>query len=111
MVGASILECRVRGVSPHRAQQLFSRVGRRYRQRVLQLCDEVLPGRPEGVLVQRGDPRAVIPAAARRLRADLVVLGGSSGPGFGGVVLGSVARAVIDRVTCDVLTVRGSYPW
>jgi nucleotide-binding universal stress UspA family protein len=111
LVGWSVLACRIRGVSPERMRTLVSAIGRRHRERVLELCGEVLATNPAGIIVRRGDARAVVPAAARRVRADLVVLGGPWDGGLRHRFLGSVARAVVDRVSCDVLTVRGRYPW
>jgi nucleotide-binding universal stress UspA family protein len=54
-----------------------------------------------------GDPREVIAAAAKRTRADLVVVGTHGRTGLKKLVLGSVAARVVATSPCPVLTVRG----
>jgi nucleotide-binding universal stress UspA family protein len=53
-----------------------------------------------------GDARSVILEAARRLRADLVALGTRRARDRTGFLIGSVARWVARRATCDVLVAR-----
>ena len=65
------------------------------------------------VIVHDGDPRDVILEEARRLPADLIVMGTHGRRGFSRLVLGSVAEDVSRRATCPVLLVRmkkGSEP-
>lgn len=57
-----------------------------------------------------GDPRTVILAAARRLRADLVALGTRAAHHRTGFLIGSVAHWVARRAPCDVLVVRHAPP-
>lgn len=57
-----------------------------------------------------GDPRSVILAAARRLRADLVALGTRTAHNRTGFLIGSVAHWVARRAPCDVLVVRYAPP-
>ena len=52
-------------------------------------------------------PFSVIVKAARRSRADLVVLGTHGRSGLARVALGSVAERVVALAPCPVLTVRG----
>jgi nucleotide-binding universal stress UspA family protein len=56
-------------------------------------------------LVLRGIPFEVIPRAAGRLRAELVVIGTRGRTGLGRLVLGSVAERVVGRSRPPVLTV------
>lgn len=54
-----------------------------------------------------GTPRDAIPRAARRKRADLIVMGTHGRTGLGKLFLGSVAERVVRTAHCPVLTVRG----
>lgn len=60
--------------------------------------------------VQIGQPSEIIVAAARRLRAQLVVLGSSGHRPFDPALLGSTAERVVQRATCPVLTVHPGDP-
>jgi nucleotide-binding universal stress UspA family protein len=57
-------------------------------------------------VVRSGRPFAAIVEAARRRRADLIVLGTQGRSGVRGAVLGSVAERVASHARCPVLTVR-----
>jgi len=57
-------------------------------------------------LLLRGVPHEAIGQAARRCRADLVVLGTHGRTGVSHLVVGSVAARVIATAPCPVLTVR-----
>jgi nucleotide-binding universal stress UspA family protein len=59
-----------------------------------------------GWSVSDGDPRSVILDTAHRLRADLVALGTREAGDRTGSLLGSVARWVARRASCDVLVAR-----
>jgi nucleotide-binding universal stress UspA family protein len=58
-------------------------------------------------LVLEGTPADKIIRAARRRRADLIVMGTHGRGAFARVALGSVAGRVIATASCPVLTVRG----
>jgi universal stress protein A len=58
-------------------------------------------------LLLAGAPHEQILRAARRNRADLIVIGTHGRTGLSRVLLGSVAERVIRFATCPVLTVRG----
>ena len=62
--------------------------------------------RATGRLVD-GNPRDAIPRAAKRPRADLVVVGTHGRTGLSRLLLGSVAARVLATASCPVLTVRG----
>jgi nucleotide-binding universal stress UspA family protein len=53
-----------------------------------------------------GDPATEILAAARETTADLIVMGSHGRTGLTRLVLGSVARNVLQHATCSVLVVR-----
>jgi nucleotide-binding universal stress UspA family protein len=61
--------------------------------------------RARGLLLA-GLPHEEIVAAARKQRADLIVLGTHGRTGFSRLLVGSVAARVIVRAPCPVLTVR-----
>jgi universal stress protein E len=56
--------------------------------------------------LEDGSPTDVIPAAARRLRAQLVVMGAISRRGLKRLVIGNTAERVFDALKCDVLVVK-----
>ncbi len=60
-----------------------------------------------GILVEDGSARTAIPEKAKALAADLVVIGSH---GSGGILLGSVAAAVIRHAHSAVLVTRESPP-
>lgn len=53
----------------------------------------------------RGAAQNVIPAQAAALNADVVVLGVSAVSGVKGLMIGTTAKKVLDKLDCDVLTV------
>ena len=61
--------------------------------------------RPEHFHMVRGTAQNVIPAKAAELSADVVVLGVSARSGVKGVMIGTTAKKVLDKLDCDVLTV------
>ncbi|MFI5225158.1 MAG: universal stress protein [Candidatus Limnocylindrales bacterium] len=64
-----------------------------------------------GIVVRRtlliGRPASEIVAAARELRAGLVVVGSRGRGPFASLLLGSVSAEVVDHAPCPVLVVRG----
>ena len=63
--------------------------------------------RARRLLLLDGTPHEQVPRAARRSRADLIVIGTHGRTGLSKVLLGSVAERVIRFASCPVLTVRG----
>jgi universal stress protein A len=57
------------------------------------------------VIVDIGSPKLVILDTAKRLHADLIVVGSHGRHGIT-VLLGSTANAILHNATCDVLAVR-----
>jgi nucleotide-binding universal stress UspA family protein len=53
-----------------------------------------------------GDPRTALVEEARRVKADLLVVGSHGRSGISKVVLGSVAAHVADHAPCSVLIVK-----
>lgn len=64
----------------------------------------------EGVQVRthivQGPPVRTLEATARKLRADLVVLGARGARGFRDQLIGTTAERLVARLSCDVLVVR-----
>jgi nucleotide-binding universal stress UspA family protein len=90
----------------------YETIDRRARQHAQkQLSALVARARKVGVrataLLLDGAPHEQITRAARRARADLIVIGTHGRTGLSKVLLGSVAERVVRFATCPVLTVRG----
>lgn len=81
----------------HNAEEALDRLVRRARAR----------GVRARALVLQGVPFEAIVAAARRLRAELVVIGTHGRTGWRRLMLGSVAARVVGLAPCPVLTVGG----
>jgi universal stress protein E len=58
------------------------------------------------VHLEAGDPRELIPEIARRLGADLVVMGALSRSRLKQLLIGRTAESVLRRLDCDVLAVK-----
>ena len=56
--------------------------------------------------LQMGDPKFVLPALARSLKAQMVVMGAISRTALDRLLLGSTAEQVLDALPCDVLLVK-----
>jgi universal stress protein E len=56
--------------------------------------------------LQPGTPADVLPALARRLRIDVLVMGAVSRRGLQRLLIGSTAERVLDLLSCDVLVVK-----
>jgi nucleotide-binding universal stress UspA family protein len=59
-------------------------------------------------LLQTGTPYEVIVNAAKRLKADLIVMATHGRTGFSHMLMGSVAEKVVRTAACPVITVRGA---
>lgn len=54
----------------------------------------------------RGRPRKEIPALARKLEADLVVMGTVARTGIPGLITGNTAESILSQIECSVLAVK-----
>lgn len=61
---------------------------------------------PERVATRVGRPAVEIKAHAKKIGADLIVIGSHGRHGLTGMMLGSTANGVLHDAPCDVLTVR-----
>ena len=62
--------------------------------------------KPARVHLLAGDPDALLPATARRLRAGAVVMGAMSRRGLKRLFIGNSAERLLDDLHCDVLVVK-----
>jgi nucleotide-binding universal stress UspA family protein len=80
------------------------------RQAERQLAALVAQAKKTGVRIEsqltKGVPSEEILRAARRQRADLIVIGTHGRTGLGRIFMGSVAERVLGRATSPVLTIR-----
>lgn len=56
--------------------------------------------------LRQGPAPRVIPAMARQLQADLVVMGTLGRTGISGLIIGNTAEAILDQLTCSVLAIK-----
>ena len=54
----------------------------------------------------KGSPREELPALARRIDADILVLGTLGRTGVAGLLIGNTAEAVLHRIDCAVLAIK-----
>jgi len=92
--------------------ETYDAIDRRARQHVdKQLAALVGRARKAGVrttaTLLEGAPHEQVPRAAKRARADLIVIGTHGRTGVSKLLLGSVAERIVRLSPCPVLTVRG----
>ena len=58
------------------------------------------------ILLPRGDAKLLIPACAKQIGADLVVMGTVSRTGLAGLLIGNTAETVLPQLDCSLLTVK-----
>lgn len=61
--------------------------------------------KPQTYLV-KGLARSEIPALAKGMSADLIVMGATSRSGMKGLVMGNTAELVLERIACSVLAIK-----
>jgi nucleotide-binding universal stress UspA family protein len=77
--------------------------------------DQLLHYQPPGGVrlehwLETGEPEAEILGLARKLHADLIVMGTHGRTGLGRLLLGSIAEHVLRKAPCPVLTVKKPVP-
>lgn len=65
-------------------------------------------GIPAEVTVMRGNPAVLIPFAARKWSADLILIRAHNRTDFRNLLLGSVAKSVVESAPCSVEVVRST---
>ena len=61
--------------------------------------------RPQTHLIE-GDPRSKIPALAKKINADLVIMGTVARTGIPGLFMGNTAETVLNKLDCSVLAIK-----
>jgi len=56
----------------------------------------------------RGEAKIVIPKLAKKLKADLIVMGTVARSGIPGFIIGNTAEAILDQLQCSVLAIKPS---
>ena len=54
----------------------------------------------------KGDPRRDIPAFAKEIKADLVVMGTVARTGLSGFFMGNTAETILNQLDCSVLAIK-----
>jgi nucleotide-binding universal stress UspA family protein len=90
---------------PTKANRLEHEVEESARKWIRGLLDDL--GGSAEISIAYGEPRYEVFAAAKRLDAELIVVGSRGSGGVARTVLGSVATAVLRGVSCPVLIVGG----
>ncbi len=90
-------------VSQHYVEQFVGESKAQLQELGSRLC----PGAVLGpFLVESGDPREVITEEAKKLHAELIVMGTHGRRGITRALIGSVAESVVRTAPCSVLVVR-----
>jgi len=79
------------------------------RWKLAELAHKHLGGLKSEIVVELGDPAAIIIATANQLPADLLVMTTHGRRGLSRLILGSVAETVMRRVRCPIMTARDSH--
>lgn len=75
-------------------------------QKALEIAGDKCAARIGETILKTGDARDSINAAAKEVKADLIVMGTHGRRGVSRVLLGSVAESVVRTSSCPVLTIR-----
>jgi universal stress protein E len=107
LYGESILRSRARGIRPERLKVLLreNRADRCRRLRRL-LREEAVAGSEPVEHLLKAPAALAIRFVARRVRADVVVMGTLSRSGIPGLLIGNTAETVLSRLDTAVLTVK-----
>ncbi|WP_162046371.1 universal stress protein UspE [Vibrio taketomensis] len=60
----------------------------------------------EQTIVEQGLPEDIIPEAANKLNAAMVIIGTTGRTGLSAVFIGNTAEHVIDKINCDILALK-----
>ena len=61
--------------------------------------------KPSNFHLKKGDAKRVLPAQAKALNAEALAIGVSARSGIKGVLIGTTAQKILDKLDCDVLAV------
>ncbi len=89
------------------SQQYVEQFVKESKTQLQELAAKLCPGAALGpFLVESGDPREVITEEAKKLHAELIVMGTHGRRGITRALIGSVAESVVRTAHCSVLVVR-----
>ncbi|MBX7186389.1 MAG: universal stress protein [Vicinamibacteria bacterium] len=89
------------------SQQYVEQFVKESKTQLQELAAKLCPGASLGpLLVESGDPREVITEEAKKLHAELIVMGTHGRRGITRALIGSVAESVVRTAHCSVLVVR-----
>lgn len=106
LYGESLLRSRRTELSRRRLRELLRREVSERRARLEALLEREAEGPEPRVELHKGVPSRVISKVAKKVRADVLVMGAVSHGGVPGLLIGSTAETVLGRVRCAVLTVK-----
>ncbi len=116
ILGENTLRRRFLDVSDDKITAYIEEVGRQRKKNMNVLMDELIGKLEQDVLeyakpqthLLKGHPRKVIPAFAREVEADLVVMGTVARTGISGFFMGNTAETILNlnQLDCSVLAVK-----
>lgn len=96
-------EMRLLDAERSRHQAAMSRLTEQLRESIGNESYEYLSPR---VHLPEGDARTVVPEQARKVKADLVIMGTVARTGIRGLIIGNTAEAILDQLPCSVIAVK-----
>ena len=103
LAGSAVLTSPIAGVGRSHLRRMRARERRGRQQGVAELAGLVLPDVSTHLHVKEGDAAPVIRETARKVDADVVVVGNSLRRGISGLVFGNLAERLIGSVPSSVL--------
>ena len=70
------------------------------------LGTHALDGIDVRILLEKGQPRVLLPAAVEKHKIDVLVMGTVSRTGLPGVLIGNTAEKILNQLSCSVVTVK-----
>lgn len=91
----------------HQVDQMIQENRNAYKLRLIRLLKKYpLKDLKFKIYMPKGDAGALIPALAKALEIELIVMGTVSRAGVAGLLIGNTAEQVLNQVNCSVLTVK-----
>lgn len=110
LLGESILACPERGLGPDGVRRVVASVREQRRSRLEALLAAAWVGDDAVRTIEKGAPYPVIRDVARRIRADVLVVGYRATSGLWGVLQGNLAEAFLGTPGLALLAVRAGAP-
>ena len=107
LLHAYVIPVEPAALAPNISEQYIEQFVGESKAQLKELASKLCPGAEVGpFLVESGDPREVITAEAKRLHAEVIVMGTHGRRGISRALIGSVAESVVRTAPCSVLVVR-----